>query len=128
MFEVPSLGRHCQWRAEAVGCPVPTRILDAPENIFHSSRKISPKCFTFSHQLSHFTKIGFLDAPLSAESCPVTTFFSSFLSMYTYIFYKPWPLGCPPGWMPGAVAPSAPPLHATGRCSIALSMTLPTQR
>src|SRR6218665_2301888 len=30
-----------QWRAEAVGCPGPTKFLDALENIFYLSRKIS---------------------------------------------------------------------------------------
>src|SRR6218665_2428302 len=32
---------------------------------------------------------------------PVTKFFSSFLVIYLHFFYKSWPLGCPPGWMPG---------------------------
>jgi len=40
---------------------------------------------------------------------PVTTFFSSFLSFTYILFEENWPLGCPRGWMPGAVAPSAPP-------------------
>jgi len=39
-------GRHfIQWRAEAVGCPGPTRFLDAIEHILYSSRKISDDLF-----------------------------------------------------------------------------------
>jgi len=34
-----------QWRAEAVGCPGPTRFLDALENILCSYRKISDDLF-----------------------------------------------------------------------------------
>src|SRR6218665_2360300 len=51
--------------------------------------------------------------PPVLHHAPVTTFFSSFFAIYLHFFNKNWPLGCPPGWMPGAVAPSAPPLHAT---------------
>src|SRR6218665_3975889 len=40
-----------------------------------------------------------------------------FLFVITYIFYKNLPLGCPSGCVPGAVAPFAPPLHATESCS-----------
>src|SRR6218665_2946041 len=58
-----------QWRAEAVGCPGPTRFLDALETIFYSSRKISDDLFLvvhlnfshFSHQLSNFTRIRSLE-------------------------------------------------------------------
>src|SRR6218665_3951705 len=64
---------------------------------------------TFFYQLSNFRTIHSLDAPSRA----VTTFFSSLFAIYLQLFYKNWPLGCPPGWMPGVVAPSAPPLHAT---------------
>ena len=104
-----------QWRAEAVGCPGPTRFLDALENILYSSRKISDDLFLvvhqnfsfFSHQLSNFTRIRSLDAP-SAASCPVTTFFPFFLVIYLHFFKETWLLVCPPGWMPGAVAPFAP--------------------
>src|SRR6218665_3957879 len=54
-----------QWRAEAVGCPGPTRFLDALENIFYSSRKISDDLF---YQLSNFKTIRSLDAP-SRRAC-----------------------------------------------------------
>src|SRR6218665_1759993 len=77
--------RYSQWRTEAVGCPGPTRFLDALENILYSSRKISddlfsrsPKCFTFSHQLSNFKRIRSLDAPPSAASCPGNDIFYFF--------------------------------------------------
>src|SRR6218665_1195340 len=94
---------------EDLGCPRKYMFFIRPAKFMTTFFSHSPKFFTFSHQLSHFTKIGSLDAPLSAASCLVTTFFSSFLA-FTYIFfYKNWPFGCPPGWMPGAVAPSAPP-------------------
>ena len=60
-----------QWRAEAVGCPRPTRFLDALENILYSSCNISDDLLLvvhlnfslFSHQLSNFTRIRSLDAP-----------------------------------------------------------------
>src|SRR6218665_788842 len=51
--------------------------------------------------------------PPVLHHAPVTTFSLHFLP-FTYIFLnKTGPLAAPPGWMPGAVAPSAPPLHAT---------------
>src|SRR6218665_949757 len=67
------------------------------------------KFFTFSHQLSNFTKIRSLDAPPVLHHAPVATFFSSFLSFTDFFKTKTGPLNAPPGWMPGAVAPSAPP-------------------
>src|SRR6218665_2469515 len=60
-----------QWRAEAVGCPGPTRFLDALENIFYSSRKIS------DHLLKSFIVI--------------FHFFASVVK-----FHKNSLLGCPP--------------------------------
>ena len=79
-----------------------------PKNFWWPFYSHSQHFFTFSHQLSHFTKISSLYAP-SAASCPVTTFFSSFLAFTYNSFTK-----TDPGWMPGSLAPSAPPLHATG--------------
>src|SRR6218665_3852993 len=41
------------------------------------------------------------------------SYFSAFLRTYLHILQRklgPW---MPPGWMPGAVAPPQPPLHAT---------------
>src|SRR6218665_3968990 len=121
-----------QWRAEAVGCPGPTRFLDALENILYSSRKISDDLFLvvhlhfslFSHQLSNFTRICSLDAP---SAVPVTTFLTSFFGHLPTFCKENWSLGCPPGWMLGAVAPSAPPLHATdrvGRLALILESTM----
>src|SRR6218665_2970699 len=101
---------HRQWRAEAVGCPGPTRFLDALENIFYSSRKISDALF---YQLSNFRTIRSLDAPSRAASCPGNDIFLFIFCHLPTFFYKNWPLGCTPRWMPGAVAPSAPPPHAT---------------
>src|SRR6218665_3476345 len=43
----------------------------------------------------------------------VTTFFSSFLVFYLLFFNQNWPLGCPPGWMPGPSHRPHPPLHDT---------------
>src|SRR6218665_1468666 len=101
-------------RAEAIGCPGPTRFLDALENIFYSSRKlflvISSKFLTCSPKLSNFTKIRSLDAPPpSASSCPSNYIFLFFFVIYIPFFKENWPLGCPhAGWMPGAVrTPSA---------------------
>ena len=105
-----------QWRAEAVGCLGPTRFLDALKNIFYSSRKIPDD---LSYQLANFTKIRSLDAPSRAASCLGNDIFLFiFCHLPTFSFTKTGPLdaprgGCPPGWMPGAAAPSAPPLHAT---------------
>src|SRR6218665_1701204 len=50
--------------------------------------------------------------PPVLHHAPVTTFFSSSFAIYLHFLQKlaPW---MPPGWMPRAVAPSAPPLHAT---------------
>ncbi len=47
--------------------------------------------------------------PPSAASCPGNDIFLFFFSHLPTFFYENWPLGCPQGWMPGAVAPSAPP-------------------
>src|SRR6218665_3267794 len=95
-----------QWRAEAVGCPGPTRFLDALKNIFYSSRKISDDLF---YQLSNFRTIRSLDAPSHAASCLGNDNFLFIFCHLPTFFYKNWPLGCPPGSMPGAVAPSATP-------------------
>src|SRR6218665_922763 len=101
--------------------PGPTRFLDALENILHSSRKIYDDLLLvvhlnfslFSHQLSNFTRIRYLDAPPLLHHAPVTTSLYFFFGHLPTFFKENWHLGCPPGWMPGAVAPSAPPLHAT---------------
>src|SRR6218665_3531542 len=73
----------------------------------------SPTFFTFSHQLSNFTRIRSLDAPPSVASCPSNDIFNFFFGHLPTFYKENWPLGCPPGWTPGAVAPSAPPPHAT---------------
>src|SRR6218665_3625136 len=120
MNESVTLNIGLQWRAEAVGCPGPTRFLDALENILYSSRKISDDLFLvvhrnvspFSHQLSNLTRIRSLDAPV-LHHAPVTTFSYLFFGHSPTFVKENSPLGCPPGWMPGAVAPSTPPLHAT---------------
>ena len=80
-----------QWRAEAVGCPGPTRFLDALENILYSSRKISDDLLLvvhlnfalFSHQLSNFMRIRSLNAPRAA-SCPGNDIFNFFLVIYLH--------------------------------------------
>ena len=80
-------------------------------NFSNSSPKIVlTTFFTFSHQLSNFTKIRSLDAPLVLHHALVTTFFSSFLS-FTYIFFTR--TGCPQGGCPGPSHRLHPPLHAT---------------
>src|SRR6218665_2968759 len=68
----------------------------------------SPKFFTLFASVVKFHENSLLGCPPVLHHAPVTTFFTSFWS-FTYIFKENWPLGCPPGWMPGAVAPSAPP-------------------
>src|SRR6218665_3504522 len=74
-----------------------------------------PFFFNFSLQFSHFTIIRSLDAngvldALWCISCPLNNNFLFFLSHLPTFFTKTGPLDAPPGWMPGAVAPSAPPL------------------
>src|SRR6218665_1193837 len=81
-----------QWREEAVGCPGPTRFLDALENIFYSSRQISDDLF---YQLSNFRTIRSLEAPPVLHHDSVTTFSLHFLP-FTYIsFTKNVPLDAP---------------------------------
>src|SRR6218665_1122587 len=101
-----------QWRAEAVGCPGPTRFLDALENILYSSCKISDDLFLvvhlnfslFSHQLSNFTRIRSSEAPLQCciiALCPGNDIFLLLFWSFTYIFLRklaPWMPpqgGCP---------------------------------
>src|SRR6218665_204790 len=79
-----------QQRAEAVGCPGPTRFLDALKNIFYSSRKISDDLF---YQLSNFRTIHSLDAPSRAASCPgndIFLFIFWHLPTFFYIKLAPW--------------------------------------
>jgi len=112
-----------QWRAEAVRCLGPTRFLDVLENILYSSRKIkclttffsrSPKFFTFFTSFVKFHENSLLGCPPPVRNhAPVTTYFHFFFGHLPTFFSENWHLGCPPGWMPEAVAPSAHPLHAT---------------
>ena len=90
------------------------------ENIFHSSRKISDDLLLVIHQnFSLFASVvtfhenWLFGCPLSAASCPVTTFFSTFFSIYL-LFYKNWPLGWSQGGCPGPSHRPHRPLHATG--------------
>src|SRR6218665_2009972 len=95
-------GRRLQWRAEAVGCPGPTRFLDALENILYSSRKISHDHFLvvhlnsylFSHQLSNFTRIRSLYAP-SAASWPGNDIFKLLFGHLPTFLKKTGPLDPP---------------------------------
>src|SRR6218665_4212958 len=52
--------------------------------------------------------------PPVLHHAPVTTFFSSLFAISLHFLHETGPVDAPTGWMPGAVAPSAPPLHATG--------------
>src|SRR6218665_800568 len=125
------MGKSKQWRAEAVGCPGPTRFLDAPSKIFSTigpgkyqttffsrSRKNSPIRLpkfltTFINNIVKFYENSLLGSLNPPASCPGNNIFLFFFLSYLHFFNENWPLGCPPGWMPGAVAPCAPPLHAT---------------
>src|SRR6218665_3140064 len=89
-----------QWRAEAVGCPVPTRFLDALENIFYSSRKISDNLFLVVHQIFlsfiqilyffalavKFYENSLLGCPPSAASCPGKDIFLFFFGQLPFTF------------------------------------------
>src|SRR6218665_1199462 len=81
-----------QWREEAVGCPGPTRFLDALKNIFYSSRQISDDLFL---SVVKFITIRSLEAPSRASSCPGNDIFSSFLPFPYFIFTKSDPLDAP---------------------------------
>src|SRR6218665_2451079 len=70
----------------------------------------SPKFLTFFASVIKFQENSLLGCPPPVlHHAPVMTFFTSLMVIYLHL-KKSWPLGCPPGWMPGAVAPSAPPL------------------
>ena len=77
----PSSNLHfVQWRAEAVGCPGPTRFFDALENIFYSSRKISDDLCLVVHPLFRIScqisrEFAPWVPPLVLHHAPVTTFF-----------------------------------------------------
>jgi len=81
-----------QWREEAVGCPGPTRFLDALENIFYSSRQISDDLFL---SVVKFITIRSLEAPSRASSCPGNDIFSSFFAISLLFFTKNDPLDAP---------------------------------
>src|SRR6218665_3607809 len=94
-FRGVSLLVYCvQWRAEAVGCPGPTRFLDALENIFYSSRKISDDLF---YQLSNFRTTRSLNAPSRAASCPGNDIFLFIFCHLPTFFYIKLALWIPPG-------------------------------
>ena len=106
-----------QWRAEAIGCPGPTRFLDALEIILYSSRKISDDLFLvvhlnfslFSHQLSNFTRIRSFYAPSTASR----HYFTSFLVIYLHFLKKTGPVDAPQGGCPEPSHRPHPPLHTT---------------
>ena len=104
-----------QWRAEAAGCPRPTRFLDALENIFYLSRKLSDDLFFY--QLSNFRTIRSLYAPSCAASCPGNDIFLFIFCHLPTFFYKNWPFGCPQGGCLGPSNRPHPPLHATASSS-----------
>src|SRR6218665_1831541 len=62
---------------------------------------------TFFYRLSNFRTIRSLDAPSRAASCPGNDIFL-FIFCHQLHFFLNWPLGCPPRWMPRAVAPPPP--------------------
>src|SRR6218665_1298607 len=98
-FRGVSLSVCCvQWRAEAVGCPGPTTFLDALENIFYSSRKISDDLF---YQLSNFRTTRSLDALCRAASCPGNDIFLFIFCHLPTFFTQNWPFGYPQGGCPG---------------------------
>src|SRR6218665_729435 len=111
-FRGVSLSVCCvQWRAEAVGCPGPTRFLGALENIFYSSRKISDDLFFISCQISG--QLVPLMPPAVLHHAPVTTFFSSFFAICLHFLHKTGLLDTPQGGCPGRRTVRTP-LHATG--------------
>src|SRR6218665_1035997 len=97
-----------QWLEEAVECPGPTRFLDALENIFYSSRKISDDLFLLVHQnfsnsppnffklfiqifhffasVVKFHENSLLGWPPVLHHAPATTFFSSSVDIYLHFF------------------------------------------
>ena len=96
------------------GSWIPSKIfVFLSQNFWRPFYSRSPKFFTFFASVVKFHENSLLGCPPMLHHAPVTTFFLLPFWSFTYIFKENWPLGCPPGWMPGAVAPSAPPLHAT---------------
>jgi len=67
---------------------------------------------TFFYQLSNFMTIRSLDAPSRAASCPGNGIFLFIFAIYLHFLTKTGPLDAP-RVDARAVAPSAPPLHAT---------------
>ena len=98
-----------QWRAEAVGCPGPTRFLDALENILYSSRKISDDHFLVVHLIFSLIRISCQISrefapwmpPTSAASCPDNDIFYFFFGHIPTFFKENWSLWCPQGGCPG---------------------------
>ena len=96
-----------------------TFLLVVHQNVSNSSPKISDDLFLVICLKFSLFRISFQISQKFAPSCPPSAapclginIFLFFLVIYT-LFYENWLLICPPRWMPGAVAPSAPPLHAT---------------
>ena len=96
-----------QWPAEGLGYPGPTSFLHAPpikivlcdlRKYFYVRVKIIWRPFIILH-----------DPCQNLSSLSFAMF-----SIYLRFFKKTASLDAPPGRMPGAVAPPAPPLHATG--------------
>src|SRR6218665_4191809 len=94
---------------EVLGCP---RIFFQTSSLKIFSIRLTQFLTTFFQISRNFAPW----IPPSAASCPGNDIFLFFFSYLPTFFYENWPLECPPGWMPGAVAPAAPlSLHATVR-------------
>ena len=124
---------HAQWRAEGLGCPGPTRFLDAHQLKKYFSVPIHVKNL-WRPYFSNFPKFYQDFFVISANYLPISTFYLSFLSehlsgcpgpFFTFyafnltfstftcaFFQQNSVVGCPLAGCRGRHIP-APPLHAT---------------
>src|SRR6218665_1126869 len=81
------------------------------QNFFHFSNLVIDPDFSLFRISCQISQKFATCMPPVLHHAPITTFFYSFWVIYPHFLRKlaPW---MPPGWMPGAVASSAPPPSA----------------
>ena len=94
-----------QWRAEALGCPGPTRFLDALKLFFLQNISIRLSKFLTTVITFHANLVLGCPSPILLHNASVTTFCYSFISHLSTFFMKTDP------WMP-------PRVDARGCCTV----------